>query len=115
MTQGGHDTDGSGTSGTVEEQTRPARGGETGTTRFGMEDSDGGDTGGMAHGQDAGGPIEPSSGGSGNGLSTRLQPGGMVPGGSPAAMTGSLGTGGGSNANQATGDAGENNIDEDVK
>jgi hypothetical protein len=103
---GGEDSDGAGTSGMVEETTRPARGGETGTTRVGMEDSDG---------ADPAGPIEPTSGGSGNGLSSGLQPGGMVPGGGPGAMVGSLGTGGGSNANQATGDAGENNIDEDVK
>ena len=50
----------------------------------------------------------PGAGGSkvdGNGLATSLQPGGMVPGDSPANSVGSIGTGGGSTANQATGDA----------
>ena len=41
----------------------------------------------------------------GNGLATSLQPGGMVPGDSPANSFGSIGTAGGSTANQATGDA----------
>ena len=50
----------------------------------------------------------PGAGGSkadGNGLSTSLQPGGTIPGDSPANSVGSIGTGGGSTANQATGDA----------
>jgi hypothetical protein len=102
----------------TEEKTRPAGPGETGTTRFGQ---DGGkDTGetattGMARSEGAGAPMPSSTGGSGNGLSSGLQGGGMAPGGGPAAMTGSLGTGGGSNANQATGDADEDTIHEDVK
>jgi hypothetical protein len=37
------------------------------------------------------------------GLSTGLQPGGTVPGKSPAAGVGSIGTGGGSTANKETG------------
>jgi len=105
----GRDTDGAGSQGMVEEKSRPAGPGETGTTRFGQSegaDSDGAGTGGMAHSEDAGGPLPGSSGGSGNALSTGLQPGGIAPGGGPGAIAGSLGTGGGSNANQATGDAG---------
>jgi hypothetical protein len=50
----------------------------------------------------------PGAGGAkvdGNGLATSLQPGGTVPGDSPANSVGSIGTGGGSTANQATGDA----------
>ncbi len=37
------------------------------------------------------------------GLSTKLQPGGMVPGGGPGASTGSIGTGGGSTGAAPTG------------
>ena len=80
-----------------DEKRRDARAGETDTTRFGME------------------PLaaeEPSGAG---GLATDLQPGGIIPGGGPGASVGSIGTGGGSNANDATGDADENMIDEDVK
>ena len=50
----------------------------------------------------------PGAGGAGGvevGLSTPLQPGGTIPGASPAASVGSLGTGGGSTANDATGGA----------
>jgi hypothetical protein len=50
MIAGGEDSDGRGTSGIVEEKTREARAGETGTTRFGMEegaDTDGPGTPGM--------------------------------------------------------------------
>jgi len=52
--------------------------------------------------------FAPGAGGAkvdGNGLATSLQPGGTIPGDSPANSVGSLGTGGGSTANQATGDA----------
>ena len=79
-------------------ETRPAEAGETDTTRFGMEHSD---------------AEEPS--GLGGGLASGLQGGGVVPGGGPGAIAGSLGTGGGSNANRPSGDAAENNIQEDVK
>ncbi len=47
---GGRDTDGEDTLGMVEETSRPAQAGETGTTRFGMEegaDTDGAGSGGM--------------------------------------------------------------------
>jgi hypothetical protein len=77
---------------------REAEGGETDTTRFGMEQSDA--------------EVPNATGG---GVATGLQPGGMTPGGGPGATVGSLGTGGGSNANDATGDADENMIDEDVR
>ena len=42
MTQqhGGHDSDGEGSQGIVEEKTREAKAGETGTTRVGMEGDD---------------------------------------------------------------------------
>ena len=49
------------------------------------------------------------------GLATGLQPGGIIPGGGPGATVGSIGTGGGSNANEATGDADENQIEEQVR
>jgi hypothetical protein len=49
------------------------------------------------------------------GAATGLQPGGTIPGGGPGAIVGSLGTGGGSNADQPTGDADENQIEEQVK
>ena len=52
--------------------------------------------------------LAPGEGGTnvdGNGLSTPLQPGGTIPGGSPANSVGSIGTGGGSTANEATGAA----------
>jgi hypothetical protein len=81
MTEGGHDTDGEGTSGIVEEKNRMDR--------------------------------PPSSGGSGNGLSSGLQPGGIKPGGAPGATVGSIGTGGGSDQDETTGDADRNNIDEE--
>jgi hypothetical protein len=44
----GEGTDGKGSPGIVDEKTREARAGETGTTRFGMEceDTDGADSGG---------------------------------------------------------------------
>jgi hypothetical protein len=41
-----------------------------------------------------------------SGLTTRLQPSGTAPGGSPAAIVGSIGTGGGSTGNKPTGNAG---------
>lgn len=56
--QGGEDSDGRGTKGMVEEKSREAKAGETGTTRFGMEegaDTDGEGTGGILSGRDAGG------------------------------------------------------------
>jgi hypothetical protein len=40
---------------------------------------------------------------SGNGLASGLQPGGTLPGASPATGMGSIGTGGGSTANRPTG------------
>ena len=89
----------------AEQDTRPAQAGETGTTRFGQNEG---------LGEEAPGGLG-ASGGSGNPSSSGLQPGGIMPGGGPAAMAGSIGTGGGSNADRATGDADENNIDEDVK
>jgi hypothetical protein len=48
------------------------------------------------------------------GLASGLQSGGVKPGGGPGATIGSIGTGGGSNADQPTGDSARNNIDEDV-
>ena len=39
------------------------------------------------------------------GAATGLQPGGTIPGGGPGTSTGSIGTGGGSTAGQATGNA----------
>jgi hypothetical protein len=50
-----------------------------------------------------------------DGLATGLQPGGIIPGGGPGATVGSLGSGGGSNADTPTGDAGENQIEEPVR
>jgi hypothetical protein len=84
---GGEDTDGEGTTGIVEEKNRG--------------DSDR--------------PIGPASGGSRNGLSSGLQPGGIKPGGGPGAAVGSIGTGGGSDENETTGDADRNNIDEEQR
>jgi hypothetical protein len=49
------------------------------------------------------------------GLATGLQPGGLIPGGGPGSSVGSFGTGGGSNADTATGDADENDIEEEVR
>jgi hypothetical protein len=100
-------------------QSRPAQAGETGTTRFGMEPGDNSEVPATGN-SDAplGATPAPHShdgqGGAG-GLATGLQSGGIIPGGGPGAMVGSLGTGGGSNANRATGDADENNIEEDVR
>jgi hypothetical protein len=51
--------------------------------------------------------------GSGNALSTGLQPGGIRPGGGPGATVGSLGTGGPADDGATTGDADRNNIDEE--
>jgi hypothetical protein len=68
---------------------------------------------------DAGDRVEPgrsldaSTSGQGNALSSGLQSGGVRPGGGPGAMMGSIGTGGGANDNQATGDAARNNIEEE--
>lgn len=84
---GGHDTDGEGTTGIVEEKDR----------------------------SDADRPIGPTGGGSGSGLSSGLQQGGIKPGGGPGATVGSIGTGGGSDENRATGDAARNNIDEEQR
>ena len=47
-------------------------------------------------------PDGPAAGGAA-GLSTRLQPGGTLPGGGPGAGLGSLGTGGGSTGGAPTG------------
>ena len=47
--------------------------------------------------------AEPSPGGGPRGLSTPLQPGGLIAGGGPGASQGSLGTGGGSTGGAATG------------
>ena len=58
-------------------------------------------------------PIKKHPGKSG-GLASGLQSGGVKPGGGPGATIGSIGTGGGSNASQPTGDSARNNIDEDV-
>ena len=44
------------------------------------------------------------------GLSSGLQPGGTIPGGSPASTTGSFGTGGGSTNRKATGGAAKQKI-----
>jgi len=52
--------------------------------------------------------------GKAGGLANGLQRGGVVPGGGPGATIGSIGTGGGSNADQPTGDSARNNIDEEV-
>jgi len=82
----------------VDEESRPAEAGETDTTRFGMEKSD---------------AEEPNA--TGGGLASGLQPGGTAPGGGPGASVGSIGTGGGANARQATSNADENTIDEDVR
>jgi hypothetical protein len=50
---------------------------------------------------------------SGNGLASGLQRGGIAPGGSPGAIVGSIGTGGGSTASVATGEAARSKIDEE--
>lgn len=47
-------------------------------------------------------PAKPPTG---NGLSSGLQPGGTLPGGGPGTSVGSIGTGGGSTAGAATGNA----------
>jgi hypothetical protein len=52
--------------------------------------------------------------GKAGGLASGLQRGGVTPGGGPGATVGSIGTGGGSDADQPTGDSARNNIDEDV-
>jgi len=52
--------------------------------------------------------------GKSGGLASGLQSGGVKPGGGPGATVGTIGTGGGSNADQPTGDSARNNIDEDV-
>lgn len=83
--QGGRDTDGEGTQGMVEEKTRPARAGETGTTRFGMEGDDTDGTGSR----------------------------GMVDKAGSAAPEGIIGTEGGPSGNDSTGDAAGDNMDED--
>jgi hypothetical protein len=57
---------------------------------------------------------EPKHLGKAGGLASGLQSGGVKPGGGPGATIGSIGTGGGSNADQPTGDSARNNIDEDV-
>lgn len=97
---GGEDSDGRGTSGIVEEKTREARGGETGTTRFGMEeegdDSDGAGTRGM---------VDEKNAGDAGGLESGLQSGGTTPGGGPGTSGGSIGTGGGSTADEDSGTA----------
>ena len=59
-------------------------------------------------------PREPKRDGKIGGLANGLQSGGVKPGGGPGATVGSIGTGGGSNANQPTGDSARNNIKEDV-
>jgi hypothetical protein len=46
------------------------------------------------------------------GLASGLQPGGMIPAGGPGALVGSLGTGGGSNADVKTGDSDENAVEQ---
>ncbi len=94
-------------------QTRPARAGETDTTRIGMEEGDNTD---ISSPPLAATPLSGGSPSEGHaGLATGLQPGGIIPGGGPGAMAGSLGAGGGSNTNRSTGDADENNIEEDVR
>ena len=77
----------------------------------GGRDTDGAGTTGIVEEKD---PADRrSSGGSGNALSSGLQPGGIKPGGGPGATVGSIGTGGGSDENETTGDADRNNIDEE--
>ena len=69
----------------------------------------------MHEGENAGRPEKPEEDagktapkptGSGNGLSTGLQPSGTIPGGGPGAGVGSIGTGGGSTGGASTGNAG---------
>lgn len=93
----------------VTEQTRPAEPGETDTTRFGFA-AEGDAPLGETPTPGAGKHEEPRGG-----LATGLQPGGVIPGGGPGATVGSIGTGGGSNADRATGDSNENTIEEDVR
>ena len=64
-----------------EQETRPARAGETDTTRFGMEPS---------------AAEEPNA--TGAGLASGVQSGGTMPRGGSGESVGSIGTGGGSNA-----------------
>lgn len=113
MSEGrGDDTDGAGTTGILAEKKREAPpAGNVPNTFIADRDTDGAGTGGIVR-QDVATP-EPSSGGSANPLSSGLQPGGITPGGGPGASPGSIGTGGGSNDNEATGDADTNNIDEE--
>jgi hypothetical protein len=53
--------------------------------------------------EDAPGAHTGQQPGSGNGLSSGLQPGGTLPGGGPGAGVGSIGTGGGSTGGASTG------------
>ena len=94
---GGEDSDGRGTEGIVEEKSREARPGETGTTRFGMEE------GAEADGENTGGLVQNQGAGAAGGVTSGLQPGGTTPGGGPGTSSGSIGTGGASNANKDTG------------
>ncbi len=61
----GEGTDGKGSPGMVEEKSRPARAGETDTTRLGMleegDDTDGAGSGGMVDKQDAAGSSREES------------------------------------------------------
>ena len=82
----GEDTDGGGTLGIVEEKKREA-----------MMDDD--ET--MDEGADGSGSIGTTT--SPPGLASGLQSGGTVPGGGPGNSEGSIGTGGGSNADRDTG------------
>ncbi|WP_309085207.1 DUF2934 domain-containing protein [Chelativorans sp.] len=70
--------------------------------------------GGFAEGEDIpempedfpeGGGGSGEAGGGSSGLSSGLQPGGTIPGGSPATGEGSIGTGGGSTRRRSTGNA----------
>jgi hypothetical protein len=92
--EGGPSTEGDGT--------RRQEGGEAATTRFGMEDGDNANV--PVSGSD---PEQQSTDGAAEraGASTALQPSGTAPGGGPGATVGSIGTGGGSTGNEATGNA----------
>jgi hypothetical protein len=95
----------------VEEKTRRTDQDSPGDGLSEDTETDGAGTGGMVRHEDAGGPIEPSGGG----LASSLQPGGTNPGGGPGAMIGSIGSGGGSDEDEPTGDAGRNDIDEEIE
>ncbi len=90
--------------------TRPQKGGEAATTRFGMEDGDSTDTPATGVDPDRQSPEErdDSAGESTTGslgAASGLQPSGTVPRGGPGTSIGSVGAGDGSTGNAPSGNA----------